>query len=271
MDKWRMIKIFFFFTLAFGYALYAFSDGFIKFFMATATFNAAITLMFIMGVIVLGSSIFKVFMLEKALEDVEKDIDNIKPSSFSALNYVMPQTVIEMFNEQIGKKRPAFSDDNKEEFIGTVEEALGKNKGYIDFVVGNALMLGLMGTFMGLLVAIEEMGAIVTMIAEMEEMDIRAVIKAFAGPLGGMAVGFGSSLFGVAVAITLNLLYYMLSKGEVRYMTKQIVFFNKYSQPELIEEKISQQINIETNQEELLKGIHNLLQVVASNTNKDNK
>jgi flagellar hook-basal body complex protein FliE len=44
------------------------------------------------------------------------------------------------------------------------------------------------------------------------------VMTAFSGPLGGMAIGFASSLFGVASAIILNLLQYILTKSQAAFL-----------------------------------------------------
>lgn len=40
----------------------------------------------------------------------------------------------------------------------------------------------------------------------------------FSGPLGGMAIGFASSLFGVASAIILNLMQYILTKSQTSFL-----------------------------------------------------
>ena len=40
----------------------------------------------------------------------------------------------------------------------------------------------------------------------------------FSGPLGGMAIGFASSLFGVASAIILNLMQYILTRSQASFL-----------------------------------------------------
>jgi hypothetical protein len=78
-------------------------------------------------------------------------------------------------------------------------------------------MLGLFGTFTGLLVAIDEMGAIILSFGGVD-IDIGEVMTSFAGPLGGMSIGFASSLFGVASAVILNVMQYILTRNQAAFM-----------------------------------------------------
>lgn len=74
-----------------------------------------------------------------------------------------------------------------------------------------------MGTFAGLLVAIDEMGRIILSFGG-DNIDLGEVMTGFSGPLGGMAVGFSSSLFGVSSAIILNLMQYILTKSQNSFL-----------------------------------------------------
>lgn len=44
------------------------------------------------------------------------------------------------------------------------------------------------------------------------------IMTGFSGPLGGMAIGFASSLFGVASAIILNLMQYILTRSQASFL-----------------------------------------------------
>jgi hypothetical protein len=77
-------------------------------------------------------------------------------------------------------------------------------------------MIGLFGTFTGLLKAIDDMGAIILSLGG--DINIAEVMSQFSGPLGGMAIGFASSLFGVASAILLNFLQYILSRQQASFI-----------------------------------------------------
>lgn len=79
------------------------------------------------------------------------------------------------------------------------------------------MTLGLLGTFAGLLVAIDEMGRIILSFGG-DNIDLAEIMTGFSGPLGGMAIGFSSSLFGVSSAIILNLMQYILTKSQNSFL-----------------------------------------------------
>ena len=85
------------------------------------------------------------------------------------------------------------------------------------FFVGTSLTLGLLGTFAGLLVSIDEMGKIILSFGG-DNIDMGEIMTGFSGPLGGMAIGFASSLFGVASAIILNLMQYILTRSQASFL-----------------------------------------------------
>ena len=84
---------------------------------------------------------------------------------------------------------------------------------YNNFFIGTVLMVGLLGTFAGLLGAIGSMGGIVKSLSG-SNVDIGKIMAGFSGPLGSMAVGFGSSLFGVIAAILMSIKGYLLNKAQ---------------------------------------------------------
>jgi len=75
------------------------------------------------------------------------------------------------------------------------------------------LMIGLLGTFSGLLGAIGNMASIVMSLSG-SNIDIGKIMSDFSGPLSSMAVGFGSSLFGVISAILLSIKGYLLNRAQ---------------------------------------------------------
>ncbi|MGB5867526.1 MAG: hypothetical protein WBG69_06620, partial [Arcobacteraceae bacterium] len=97
-----------------------------------------------------------------------------------------------------------------------LEEKFSNTKTYITFFTGTVLMIGLFGTFTGLLKAIDEMGAIILGLSG--DINLAEVIAGFAQPLGGMAIGFASSLFGVASAIILSIMGYILNRNEAIFL-----------------------------------------------------
>lgn len=70
------------------------------------------------------------------------------------------------------------------------------------------MLVGLLGTFVGLVEAIDSMGQIILSLNG--DVDIKQIMQDFSGPLSGMAIGFGASLFGVVSAVVLGLNGYIL-------------------------------------------------------------
>ena len=70
------------------------------------------------------------------------------------------------------------------------------------------MMIGLLGTFVGLVEAIDHMGQII--IGLNDDVDIKQIMRDFSGPISGMAIGFGASLFGVVGAVILGINGYIL-------------------------------------------------------------
>ncbi len=84
-----------------------------------------------------------------------------------------------------------------------------------------SLMIGLLGTFSGLLIALNEMGRII--LSLQGDVNIGEVMHSLNGPISGMSVGFGSSLFGVASAIVLSV------KGYIFREKPGCFFYRRYS------------------------------------------
>ena len=101
--------------------------------------------------------------------------------------------------------------------VSSITSSILDKRSLAAFFVGTSLTLGLLGTFAGLLVAIDQMGKIILSFGG-DNIDMGEVMTAFSGPLGGMAIGFASSLFGVTSAIILNLMQYILTKSQAAFL-----------------------------------------------------
>jgi hypothetical protein len=125
----------------------------------------------------------------------------------------MPASIAHMFQRRAKKGVIFFSVQEAKEVTEWLDGQFFNEKGYTSFFVGTSLTLGLLGTFAGLLVAIDQMGAIILSFGG-DNIDLAEVMTGFSGPLGGMAIGFASSLFGVASAIILNIMQYILTRSQ---------------------------------------------------------
>ena len=199
------------------FIVYANFSKIATFFMATLTFNVAISTMFLIGLLVVYQAALRLTMLAgtfgilayKKGDELEYYLDGISK--------LMPATVAHMFNRRAKKGVLYFTQSEAKDVTNWLDSQFFQQKGYTAFFVGTSLMLGLFGTFTGLLVAIDDMGSIILSLGG-DNIDIGEIMTGFAGPLGGMAIGFASSLFGVASAIILNIMQYILTRNQAAFV-----------------------------------------------------
>ena len=182
------------------------------YFLSTLTFNIAIVTLLAIGTfmllkgakdLVMIAGTFGVLMYKKKnlsfyIKDVEK---------------ILPGNVAKKLKARAEGDMLLFTQLEKEEILSWIEEKFSNQNKYNNFFIGTVLMIGLLGTFSGLLGAISDMGNIVMSLAG-ASVDVGKIMAKFSGPLSSMAVGFGSSLFGVISAILLSIKGYLLNKSQ---------------------------------------------------------
>jgi chromosome segregation ATPase len=193
-----------------GYVIYSNWETFVIFFTATLAFNVAtLSLMTIGTIFIIGSGV-NLVMLGGTFGALA-----YKKSGFDfylrSIETIMPAHIAHMFYSRKTKEKLLFTQEESREVIDWLEDSFHKQKSYISFFINTPLLIGLFGTFTGLLTSIDDMGKIVVTLGS-GSIELGEVIRSFAGPLSGMAVGFGSSLFAVGVATLLGIKGYILFK-----------------------------------------------------------
>ena len=219
-----------------------------NYFMATITFNAGILTVFIIGFIVIMQSAIRLTMLAGTFGVLSYKKGDELEYYLKGIGKLMPATIANMFEKRAKKGVLFFTDAEAKDVNIWLEEQFYNTKGYISFFVGTSLMIGLFGTFTGLLKAIDDMGAIILSLGG--DINIAEVMSQFAGPLGGMAIGFSSSLFGVAAAILLNFLQYILSRQQASFIED----IQDWLKGKLIESQSSDVLSQITDSNEKIKG-----------------
>jgi len=181
------------------------------FFFATLTFNIAVFTVLTIGIIVIMRSSISLIMLAGTFGTLAYKKDNIA-FYLQGIDKIMPANIAHMFHSRAEKGVLLFTSEESRAVVEWIDEKFSNQNRYINYFIGTSLMIGLLGTFTGLLVAIDQMGKIILSLTG--DIDLGEVIRSFAGPLGGMATGFGSSLFGVISAIILGLMGYILNKNQ---------------------------------------------------------
>jgi len=248
MRRLKLLKIFFVFMLFILFMLIANLEIIASYFLATITFNAAILTVFIIGFIVIMQSAIRLTMLAGTFGVLSYKKGDELEYYLKGIGKLMPATIANMFEKRAKKGVLFFTDAEAKDVNTWLEEQFYNTKGYISFFVGTSLMIGLFGTFTGLLKAIDDMGAIILSLGG--DINIAEVMSQFAGPLGGMAIGFSSSLFGVAAAILLNFLQYILSRQQASFIED----IQDWLKGKLIESQSSDVLNQISDSNETIKG-----------------
>ena len=217
MRRVKILKVFFIVLLFIAFILYANFTLIKTFFIATLTFNIPIVTVFSLAVLVIYQSAIRLTMLAGTFGIIAYKKGPSLEFYLAGVTNIMPATIAHMFTRRAKKGVIFFSEQEAKDVTEWLENQFFKEKGYTAFFVGTSLTLGLLGTFAGLLVAIDQMGKIILSFGG-DNIDMGEVMTAFSGPLSGMAIGFASSLFGVASAIILNLLQYILTKSQAAFL-----------------------------------------------------
>ncbi len=184
--------------------------------MATLTFNIAVLTVLAIGMIIVYHSAFRLTMLAGTFGILAYKKGEELTHYLHGIDRIMPASIAHMFYKRAKGGSLYFTQTEAKDVTTWLEEKFASQKIYINFFTSTALMIGLLGTFTGLLRAIDDMGAIILSLSG--DINIAEVISGFSGPLSGMAIGFGSSLFGVATAIILSLKSYILSRSQESFI-----------------------------------------------------
>ena len=213
MRRTKTLKLYFVVILFIVFLIYSAFAKIKMFFMATLDFNIPIMCLFAIGLFVLYQGAIKLTMLSGTFGILAYKKGKDLEYYLQGIGSVLPATIAHMFNRRAKKGVLFFTQHEAKEVIEWLEGQFHHQKGYSAFFIGTLLTMGLLGTFSGLLVALDEMGSVILSFGG-DNVDIADIMTGFSGPLGGMAIGFAASLFGVSSAITLNLMQYILTRNQ---------------------------------------------------------
>ena len=184
-------------------------EEFMTFLSAALAFNIAVLAIMAIGVMFLVNAGIRLVLLGGTFGALA-----YKRSGYEfylgVIDKIMPANIAHMFYSRKSQEKMLFTNDESREVIAWLEDSFASQRGYVNFFINTPLLIGLFGTFTGLLQSIDEMGKIV--ISLTGDINLNDVVESFAGPLSGMAIGFGSSLFAVGVAVILGIKGYVLFK-----------------------------------------------------------
>ena len=212
MKRIKIFKAYFIIWLFVYFIAVANWDTFVTYFTSTLTFNIAIVSLLSIGTFMLLRAAKEIVMMAGTFGVLMYKKNNIS-FYLKGIEKVLPTNFSDKILKRVEAGNLMFTQQEKEDLLAWMSDTFANQNKYNNFFIGTVLMIGLLGTFAGLLGAIGSMGGIVKSLAG-SNVDIGKIMAGFAGPLGSMAVGFGSSLFGVISAILMSIKGYLLNKAQ---------------------------------------------------------
>lgn len=211
MKRIKVLKAYFIIWLFILYVVYVNSDLLGIFFMATVIFSTSIVGLLAVGtlyqlvsgldILMLGGTFGALAYKKTGYEFYLRSIDSL-----------LPANIAHMLQSRKSQQAMLFTQEESRNIIEWLEDKFHKQKSYINFFINTSMLIGLLGTFVGLVEAIDSMGQIILSLNG--EIDIKEIMQDFSGPLSGMAIGFGASLFGVVAAVILGINGYILFRSQ---------------------------------------------------------
>jgi hypothetical protein len=168
------------------------------------------------GIIIIFRATMELVMLTGTFAVIRYKKGGTLEFYLNGIDKIFPENVAKMFAQRASHEKIYFTHTEANDVTEWLEEKFINQKSYIGFFIGLSMMIGLLGTFSGLLMSLNEMGTIV--LSLQGDVNIGEVMRRLNGPISGMSIGFGSSLFGVASAIILSIKGYILEKNQAMFI-----------------------------------------------------
>lgn len=211
MKRIKVLKAYLIIWLFILYIVYTNAELLSVFFMATVIFSTSILGLLVVGtlyqivsgygIMMLGGTFGALAYKKTGYEFYIKSIDSL-----------LPANIAHMLITRKSQQQMLFTQDESRNIIDWLDSKFRKQKSYINFFINTSMLIGLLGTFVGLVEAIDNMGQII--LGLNGDIDIKQIMQDFSGPLSGMAIGFGASLFGVVSAVILGINGYILFRSQ---------------------------------------------------------
>lgn len=160
--------------------------------------------------------------LDAASDDgtiTEEDVDHYKQLLLTKgrfVNIIHMQQCIERMSDF---DRIQFTDNDARFIKSKMGFRLNNDRAMINFIAGLLVMLGLLGTFLGLLNTIDAIGNALGVMADLKDASgMNKFITALAAPLQGMGLAFSSSLFGLSGSLMIGFFTWLSGSSQNRFM-----------------------------------------------------
>ncbi len=187
--------------------------------------NALITSVFAVGV---GYAGYWLANLKREFESLEEarvrfldaDDEGFNEESIAFLESSMVHERLNLYSEQQRGGRATDGDSHAEKMVMT----LSLHAAVTRYIASLLVFLGLLGTFIGLLMAIGDIGGIIQSMQMNATADTLTLLsqlqKQLGGPLEGMGTAFSTSVFGLVTSLFMGFLHLQLSSAQTRFLAR---------------------------------------------------
>lgn len=196
--------------------------------LAHPELNLLIIGVFFFGVIVAFNSFFDLFNEYHALQAMKETwadfdemertgdhegVNRLMRAAEPARVFTLPRIlgpIYELVMSELLKTRTLNASlAQRNTLMAMFNDGFNREKSLVNYITGTMILMGLIGTFIGLMEMVASVGSIVGGLAKVgagTEDAIKKVIQDLEAPLTGMATGFSASLFGLFGSLSLGLI-----------------------------------------------------------------
>jgi len=132
-----------------------------------------------------------------------------EPAKMFSLPTILGPIYEDVMGEMLKTRALRASLTQRNTLIATISEGIKSERSLVNYITGTLILMGLIGTFIGLMEMVASVGGIIGGLNEAgtgSEDAIKNVLRDLQAPLTGMATGFSASLFGLFGSLSLGLI-----------------------------------------------------------------
>jgi biopolymer transport protein ExbB/TolQ len=177
--------------------------------------NYLIFMIIPLGMIMMGSQVHRMNRELKVIETFYKQAKNVSSAEEAHAKIVVNERVdsaaiLQLVKETIGRAISSVQHSAVEAELDRFDHMQARRLNLPNFLGGLMVGLGLLGTFIGLLGALSEIGKLIGSFSSVTNADpsvaIRGLVENLTAPMKAMGVAFSASLFGVLGSLIMGVL-----------------------------------------------------------------
>ena len=212
--------------------------------MATPSLNLTIFGVFFMAAAIVFSIMLSLRNEVEAMKALQVDYGRraeFQESEYRAPAKVFAQPVLlggayRLITEELGRQQQLqIPTSTVQVIVASIDQRINERKSTLTYFAGLMVFLGLFGTFVGLMKTVGSVGDLIgglDMSGGGGDEAFAGLIEGMKAPLGGMAIGFSSSLFGLATSLVAGMLERFMTAAMKSLRNEFESWLNKLAQLE---------------------------------------